>query len=166
MEPLPENNPDAEFVPCNLCGLNTYTVVYKGHLKEDEGAPDAKKVYKSSGAQRSEDTIVKCKNCDLVYVNPRLKSESIIEGYTEGEDATFVSQVTGREATFRQAIKFIERFSKPGKILDVGTAGDLLRLQLRPSGSHDRGCPRASNSGDRAATRDLLPLSPRLQLSR
>lgn len=112
-----------EYIPCNLCGSNDYAVVYRGKLKEEEGSPKAAEVYKSSGNKPSEDTIVKCSKCSLVYVNPRLKADAIVEGYSEGSDETFVSQVGGREATFASGLKWIEKFSKPGKILDIGTAG-------------------------------------------
>jgi len=118
-------NPLYEEVRCDLCGQDNYVVVYRGTLKEAEGpAPKkADELYKSSGSNISEDTIVKCRNCDLCYVNPRLKGEKIIEGYSQGQDSTFISQVRGREKTFLNGIKYIEKFTKPGKILDIGTAG-------------------------------------------
>jgi len=115
---------DSEFmehITCDLCGQDNYLVVYKGTLKEEEGT--AANVFKSSGHARSEDTIVKCNNCSLAYVNPRLKAEKIISGYTQGSDDAFVSQIKGRESTSLAGIKYIEKFSRPGKILDIGTAG-------------------------------------------
>jgi len=112
-----------ESVLCDLCGQDNYLVVYKGALKGEEGSAKSEDVYKSSGNKPSEDTIVKCNNCGLVYVNPRLKQENIIKGYSEGSDETFVSQIGGRESTFLSGVKYIEHFTKPGKILDVGTAG-------------------------------------------
>lgn len=111
-----------EGVACNLCGQDNYVVVYRGKLKA-EGSSKAADVYKSSGSRPSDDTIVRCNGCGLVYVNPRLKAESIVDGYSEGSDETFISQVRGREASFLSGLKFIEKFSKPGKILDIGTAG-------------------------------------------
>jgi len=118
-EPVPEI---MESIMCELCGQDNYLVVYKGALKPEEGGSKVEETYKSSGNKPSEDTIVKCNNCGLVYVNPRLKSEEIVEGYSEGSDENFVSQVKGRESTFLTGIKFIEQFAKPGRILDIGTA--------------------------------------------
>ncbi|MBI2664078.1 class I SAM-dependent methyltransferase [Candidatus Woesearchaeota archaeon] len=112
--------PDMEAVRCDLCGQDNYLVIYKGALKADEGC--SAETYKSSGNKPTEDTIVKCNSCSLIYVNPRLKGEKIVEGYSEGTDENFVSQVKGRESTFLKGIQFIERFTKPGKILDIGTA--------------------------------------------
>src|SRR3989338_5119297 len=124
-----EDGSSMEYVRCDLCGQDNYLVVYKGALKADEGAKKAAEIYKSSGSRPSEDTIVKCNKCGLVYVNPRLKSERIVEGYSEGSDETFISQISVREKTFMQGVKFIEHFEKPGKILDVGTAvGSFLAM--------------------------------------
>ncbi len=131
---MPEDDVSMEYVRCDLCGQDNYLVVYKGALKAEEGARKAAEVYKSSGSRPSEDTIVKCNSCGLVYVNPRLKSEEIIEGYSEGSDETFISQIGGREKTFMQGVKFIERFEKPGKILDVGTAGGSFLAMARKRG--------------------------------
>ena len=117
-----------ESVRCDLCGQDNYLVAYKGALKSEEGG-SAKETYKSSGNKPTEDTIVKCNSCGLIYVNPRLKSEKIVEGYSEGADENFVSQVEGRESTFLTGIKFIEHFTKPGKLLDIGTAsGSFLHV--------------------------------------
>ncbi len=131
---MPEDDVSMQYVKCDLCGQDSYLVVYKGALKAEEGAKKAAEVYKSSGNRPSEDTIVKCNSCGLVYVNPRLKSEEIIEGYSEGSDETFISQIGGREKTFMQGVKFIERFAKPGKILDVGTAGGSFLAMARKRG--------------------------------
>tara|TARA_Y100000310_G_C20673167_1_gene811403 strand:- start:1556 stop:2458 length:903 start_codon:yes stop_codon:yes gene_type:complete len=112
-----------ENVRCDLCGKDDNVVIYKGALKSEEGgSTKEEETYKSSGNKPTEDTIVKCNNCDLIYVNPRLKAEKIVHGYSEGADESFVSQVKGRETTSVAGLKFIEKFAKPGKILDIGTA--------------------------------------------
>ncbi len=121
-----------ENIRCDLCGQDNYLVVYKGALKEEEGC--SAEVFKSSGHGVSEDTIVKCNNCSLAYVNPRVKAEKIIDGYSQGSDEAFVSQIKGREATSLAGIKYIEKFSKPGKILDIGTAGGTFLAVAKKRG--------------------------------
>ena len=128
-----DSNNLMETVRCDLCGHDNYLVVYKGALKDEEGS-SSQDVFKSSGNRPSEDTIVKCNNCSLSYVNPRLKSDKIIEGYSEGADETFISQVKGRESTSLAGIKYIERFVKSGKILDIGTAGGSFLAVARKRG--------------------------------
>lgn len=110
-----------EYIRCNLCGSTECISIYKG-IPEEKSA-DAVINYKSSSNAIGNDNVVKCKKCGLVYVNPRLKEEVIVGGYSEGSDETFVSQTKGREITFGRSLKVIEGYSKKGKILDVGTAG-------------------------------------------
>jgi len=108
-----------EHVKCNLCGKDDYTVVY-------EGAPDEKSFlenFSSSSDVISKDRIVKCINCGLQYVNPRIKESTVIKAYSEGSDETFISQRQGREVTFDRGLKFIEKLATKGRILDIGTAG-------------------------------------------
>ncbi len=110
-----------EYIACNLCGSKEFKVIYKG-IADEKGSPQEK--YKSSSNQISSDQIVKCTKCGLMYVNPRLKGEIIVKGYSEGSDETFVSQAKGREITFSKCLKIIEKYAiKKGKILDIGTAG-------------------------------------------
>ena len=110
-----------ELINCNLCGSKDFKVIYK-EIADEKGSPQEK--YKSSGNIIASDQIVKCKSCGLLYVNPRLKPEIIVQGYSEGSDETFVSQSKGRELTFKKSLKFIEKYANnKGKILDIGTAG-------------------------------------------
>lgn len=111
-----------ESVNCNLCGLNDYDIVQPARYKDETQADLAIK-FRSSGDERLIDRVVKCKNCGLIYVNPRLKPELIVKGYSEGTDELFVSQADGRAKTFERCLNTIEKYKKYGKVLDIGTAG-------------------------------------------
>lgn len=125
-------NKQIEYVPCNLCGANNYKIVYEG-IPDEEGSAVQK--YKSSGNQISQDRIVQCNECNLIYVNPRLKPDVIVEGYSEGSDEKFVSQAKGREITFNKSLKLIEKYAKnKGRILDIGTAGGSFLYVARKRG--------------------------------
>ena len=108
-----------EYVNCNLCGSNAYSIVYPAISSRKISI----KPFKSSSVELGKDQIVKCKNCGLIYVNPRLKQKYIVKGYSEGSNKKFVSQAKGREITFGKSIRFIEKYVKKGRLLDVGTAG-------------------------------------------
>jgi 2-polyprenyl-3-methyl-5-hydroxy-6-metoxy-1,4-benzoquinol methylase len=130
-----------EYVRCNLCGADDTTLVQDGIPVE--GGESFR--YSSSGAEVSQDRIVRCRRCGLEYVNPRLRSEVILEGYSEGSDETFVSQARAREHTFRRSLAFLTR-ALPAKlrariggndrprILDVGTAGGSFLKVARDAG--------------------------------
>lgn len=112
---------ELEKINCNICGANDFDIVYPSLYSEQD---DVVKLFKSSGDEPSKDQIVKCKHCEFIYVNPRIKPEKIIEGYSEGSDERFVSQAKGREQTFERSLKFIEKYTQQkGKVLDIGTAG-------------------------------------------
>lgn len=112
-----------EYVRCNLCGADDYSVVYEARY-DLETDKDLAKKFRSSGDEFLIDRVVKCNICGLVYVNPRLKSELIIQGYSVGSDEAFVSQAKGRELTFEKGLSLIHNYRvPPGKLLDIGTAG-------------------------------------------
>lgn len=112
-----------EFVNCNLCSKN-----------------DTKLVFKINGHR-----IVKCVNCSLMYINPRLKEKSLHEIYKKEyyENAEFKNSNTqslfGYDLyieekedvvnTFKRRLEVIEKYKKKGKILDIGCAtGFFLEL--------------------------------------
>ena len=112
-----------ETVPCNICGSDDYQVVFPARY--DDAKPDEiLKTFRSSGDEILVDQLVRCNNCDLYYLNPRLKSDVILTGYSSGTDEAFISQNQAREKTFESSIDKIEKLRpNRGRILDVGTAG-------------------------------------------
>lgn len=112
-----------EQVRCNLCGADDYEIVYPARYKE--ARPEAiMETFRSSGDEILVDQLVRCRQCGLEYLNPRLRSDVIITGYSEGADEAFISQNSARERTFTRSLENIEKL-KPakGRLLDVGTAG-------------------------------------------
>ncbi|MFQ5400331.1 MAG: class I SAM-dependent methyltransferase [Anaerolineae bacterium] len=67
--------------------------------------------------------IVQCRNCGLVYANPRWSSEELIAAYTAVEDETYKLEREGRELTFRKHLATLEKMTGPANgrtLLDVG----------------------------------------------
>ena len=119
-----------ENIPCNICGADDYTIVYHNNYSNETGQ-NLKDKFKSSGDETLIDQVVKCKHCGLIYINPRIKADLIIQGYSEGADEAFVSQAAGREKTFARCLDFLEKHTnaKCGKILDIGAAnGSFLSV--------------------------------------
>jgi len=112
-----------EDVACNLCGANDFNVVYPSHYEEAQ--PDEiMETFRSSGDEILVDQLVRCNRCGLRYLTPRLKSDLIITGYSDGTDEAFVSQNAARERTFAKSLDLIEKYRPhKGRILDIGTAG-------------------------------------------
>jgi len=129
-----------ENVPCNLCGADDYEVVYPPRYEDAQ--PDAiMETFRSSGDEILVDQLVRCRQCSLQYLTPRLKSDVVIDGYSEGTDEAFISQNTGREITFAKSLDLIEgQFPEKGRILDVGTAGGAFLGVAHRRGWEVAGC--------------------------
>jgi 2-polyprenyl-3-methyl-5-hydroxy-6-metoxy-1,4-benzoquinol methylase len=130
-----------ETVACNICGGTSFRVVHEARPHET-GAVDLARTFRSSGDERLVDRVVACTSCGLQFVNPRLKPEAILEGYREGADEQFVSQVRGRELTFAKCLDIIER-QRPGlrgRVLDIGTAGGSFLKVAADRGWQVDGC--------------------------
>lgn len=76
-------------------------------------------------AKRNGFNVVQCRQCGLVYVNPRLTPKALIEMYNENKispKSYYVENIEEDRKTFRNRIKIIEMYKKTGRLLDVGCA--------------------------------------------
>ena len=129
-----------EDVDCNLCGKNDFAVVYPPNY-DDAQPDDIEHTFRTSGDEILVDQLVRCRNCDLQYLTPRLKSDVIIRGYSDGTDETWVSQITARERTFNRSLERLERIvSPPGHVLDIGTGGGPFLGVAKARGWEVAGC--------------------------
>jgi 2-polyprenyl-3-methyl-5-hydroxy-6-metoxy-1,4-benzoquinol methylase len=129
-----------ETVPCNLCGADDYEIVYPPRY--ELAKPDEiNETFRSSGDEVLLDQLVRCNRCGLQYLNPRLRTDVVIEGYSVGSDEIFISQAAGRERTFAKSLKHIERLRpQRGRLLDVGTAGGSFLAVAKRAGWDVAGC--------------------------
>jgi len=137
----PDAQAQLESVPCTICGRDDFGVLMAS--RRDPRKPvDLEEVFRSSGDEPLQDQLVRCLSCGLVYVRPRLRWDLILEGYRKGSDEGFVSQVAGRERTFRRCLERIERTAlPPGKtVLDVGAAGGSFLAEAKKRGYDVMGC--------------------------
>ncbi|HLC53969.1 MAG TPA: class I SAM-dependent methyltransferase [Candidatus Nanoarchaeia archaeon] len=126
-----------EEVPCNICGSTMYRIIYPAQRNKTNSEIDE---FHASGDEPLVDQLVKCNRCGLIYVNPRLRQDIVIKGYSEGSDERFVSQAEARERTFDRALNKIEKYATKGKILDVGTAGGSFLAAAQKRGWIVQGC--------------------------
>jgi 2-polyprenyl-3-methyl-5-hydroxy-6-metoxy-1,4-benzoquinol methylase len=123
-----------EDVPCNLCGSKEYKILYK-ECYNKETQKDLIEKFRAAGDETLIDQVVKCNKCGLIYINPRIKSDLILKGYSEGSDEVFVSQARGRELTFAKSLRTINKYCpKKGRILDIGTAGGSFLYVAKKDG--------------------------------
>ncbi len=125
-----------ESVRCNLCGADDYSIVYKAR----KAGSTEKGHFSASGNDVLLDQVVKCRKCGFVYVNPRPRGESVVAGYSDAVDETYVSQAEGRKQTFKSCLALIEK-QRPGKgrILDVGCAAGFFLQAAKQGGWQEYG---------------------------
>lgn len=129
-----------EHVSCAVCSADDYTVVYPARYDREKDA-DLTEKFRASGDELLIDQLVRCRRCGFQYVNPRLASEAILSGYTEGDDPTYVSQLDARERTFASSLQEIERAAGgKGRLLDIGTAAGAFVAAARDRGWQAEGC--------------------------
>ncbi|HDZ77048.1 MAG TPA: class I SAM-dependent methyltransferase [Candidatus Omnitrophica bacterium] len=104
---------DVVFVSCPLCAGKKYSEIYK---------------------ERGVLGIVRCLDCGLIYVNPRLKDpEKVYWGNEEiyFEEARLIFEGKAqhhRDPNYRDDLKIIHKFKPSGNFLDIGTnIGFFLR---------------------------------------
>ena len=120
-------------VPCNLCGSPRFEVVLPALAAVDQTLSER---YRSSSDDVCRDQVVRCLDCDLVYINPRPPLEAIHQGYAEAVDETYVSQAEGRLHAFRRIARQISALRPPagGRLLDVGAAAGFFLVAAREQG--------------------------------
>jgi 2-polyprenyl-3-methyl-5-hydroxy-6-metoxy-1,4-benzoquinol methylase len=127
-----------EEVPCNLCGSTDHQVVYPATPRDDA---DLAGEFRSSGDEPLKERLVACRRCGLQFVSPRLRSDLILAGYSEGSDEVFVSQASARERTFARSLHLIEaRAPQRGRLLDIGTAAGTFMHAAAQRGWTVSGC--------------------------
>lgn len=135
----PKSSSLFEDVSCALCGNNAYTIVYPGRFPDELSEDFLKETYRSSSDQALFEQVVRCETCDLVYLNPRLKSDLIIDSYADGDDQSFIDQDPMRVRTFTKALKDLARkhqipLNKKTQVLDIGCAGGAFLQAARSLG--------------------------------
>lgn len=126
-----------ENIKCNLCGNDDYTVIYPAIKSATEVPIESR--YSAAKGVPCADQVVRCKHCSLVYINPRPRSDTIIDAVSAGEDEVYVSQPKGRMVTFEKGLELLHKYAKPGKLLDVGCAAGFFVNVAKKAGWDARG---------------------------
>ena len=97
------NERSYSYANCDLCGKDDTELLY---MKDDF-------------------RIVKCKNCGMVYVNPRLREEELSKLYNRNVISPYdyyIETSDDDKRTFEKRLNLIEKYTKRGRLLDVGCA--------------------------------------------
>jgi ubiquinone/menaquinone biosynthesis C-methylase UbiE len=111
-----------EHVRCNFCGADDGVVRYPSTIKQGEDGDWRAFRCTHSGYGRHH-PIVQCRQCGLVYTDPRPNGRDIVETYQAVEDPLYLEEREGRVLTFEHHLKPLERLTglPDGRpLLDVG----------------------------------------------
>ncbi len=112
-----------EFVSCDICGCDETQTIYPSRFSALDFKKNRERSFEYASSDLARGAIVRCVNCDLVYMNPRDKNVSAL--YEAAEDLFYFSSAEDRQASFEQDIKELHRVlriesGEGKKILDVG----------------------------------------------
>lgn len=133
-----------EKIKCPICKNNDFKVLRKNQ-KPNISLKALKRFYLSSSDQTLIDQLVKCFNCNFIYLNPRVKSSIVIKSYSDNKDNEFIKHNSERYITFYKNFKKIEKFltikknKSNFKILDVGSGGGTFLSAAKDLGYDARG---------------------------
>ena len=125
-------------INCPLCGSADYTVVQPAHYPASVDERRLKQIFRAASDHALWDQVVRCRVCNLVYINPRPRAELILEGYAQAEDPVFAAQNDARIRGFRKTLEsVVQRLGispKRRRVLDVGCAGGAFLVAAREMG--------------------------------
>ena len=133
-----------EEIDCPNCSLNSYKIIKRSNYLEVTKLEDILKIYRSAGDDFLFDQMVKCKNCEFQYLNPRINSKIIFDSYKLNSDKIHVEQDKNRIKTFKKSIKKIinilniKSFNN-SNFLDIGSASGAFLKSIKDFGFKEKG---------------------------
>jgi dolichol-phosphate mannosyltransferase len=121
-----------EPVVCASCGGTYQVEVYPA--REPAGAgTDISRYSCSSRSARSHGQIVRCLQCGLTFMKPKLSPQQLLKEYARVEDPSFVDDIHARERMFERNLSRLRHYVRPGeRWLDVGSyCGAFLAVARR-----------------------------------
>ena len=107
---------------CPVCDADNYTV----YCEPKVGVCTSPAVlYGSASGVRGTQRLVRCRNCTLIYENPRYSETAIIDAYRQASGTTHDSQHEMRRQSYKRTLRSLLGHlpPPPARLLDVGTAG-------------------------------------------
>lgn len=130
------NYKGVEFIKCSLCGQDDTKTLFKAPVQD----------FQKGLFSYDEWNIVKCKNCGLVYVNPRISQDVVNRYYKfeiEGDhfflDNHFIEMAQSQIPHWKRIIRLINQFKYNGNLLDLGCGNGTFLYQAKLAGYNVEG---------------------------
>ena len=112
------SEPRTEEISCNLCGGRSTRVRFEAL----EGWPVSGDGHYAATTDKygAYGRVVECRDCGLVYTNPRVAASELLDEYEKTKDEDYFSEAEARSMNAYLSIAVIRRFLANGRLLDVG----------------------------------------------
>jgi len=127
-----------EWVACNLCGSDDTELLYPAPPSRKGGSKGITAYRCTSTPYGWHHPIQRCRQCGLVYANPRPDEVELRRAYQEVVDPLYLQEEMGRLLTFRRHMRAVEDVVGPfqggRRLLDVGCYTGLFLQAARERG--------------------------------
>ncbi len=126
-----------EYRNCPNCGKDDFTVLLESNMKEDDFQEDIATVYMLPGDKYGRH--VKCRNCQLIYVNPIEKAGKINQNYSERKnvDASIIQE--SRLHAAKSQVGLIKKYKNSTSLLDIGCGEGFFLSNASKTGYTTKG---------------------------
>jgi dolichol-phosphate mannosyltransferase len=118
-------------VRCVSCGSTHHAEVYAPrHGGHGSRLRDASPYSCATHSSRTHGSILRCLQCGLVFMRPRLSPQALVSEYAAAEDPVYLDNIQARETTFRHNLRRVRSHLLPGaRVLEVGSyCGAFLKV--------------------------------------
>lgn len=141
---------------CPVCGSSDGQPKWPVNSKATEGGVDPRAFRPSSdkfGSAVGE--VVRCRSCGHGFVSNRPPSHAVSHAYSEAIDPVSLREEAGQVATADRALVEIERWLRPGRLLDIGCWTGSLLVAAKTRGWEPEGIEPSTWAASRASERGV-----------
>ncbi len=133
-----------EHIKCTICNSKKYKIKIFSKYTKLKNKKELINLYKSSSENKVIDQVVRCNQCKLEYLNPRVKEKIITKSYKYVVDKSHLTQNIFRIKTFYNCLKKIQKKLNIKNLdnklgLDVGSASGSFLYAAKQLGFKCKG---------------------------
>ena len=122
---------NSEAPMCCACGSTRHALLYPARNgRRGPGIEDASPYSCATHSSRSHDEILRCLECGLIFMKPRLSAAELVREYAQAVDPVYLENVQARVETFRYNLNQIRGYiARADRVLEIGSyCGAFLKV--------------------------------------
>jgi 2-polyprenyl-3-methyl-5-hydroxy-6-metoxy-1,4-benzoquinol methylase len=133
-----------EYRNCPNCGQDDFTVILDSNMREDALQEGTKTVYMLW--EEAHGRHVKCKNCQLIYVNPIEKADKINGDYSKMSNTDVPIIRRSRLRAAKSQLGLIKKYKSGTTLLDIGCGEGFFLSNASQAGYTSKGIEISQNA--------------------